>query len=125
MSVSRHQIFKNLCAELCLVSHRPTYIYIYIYTRTESGFYFLCIFKAYFWIEEEQYLAVEGSMLEVVFHRGGYLGRTDTLSKSKNWYRRGYILSLPNSSVTTNSNVLRIKMLQMNISRLHTRDWFS
>lgn len=40
------------------------------------------IISAYFWIEEKQYLAFEETPnFEVTFHRGGYLGRSDTISK--------------------------------------------
>ncbi|XP_072048450.1 FRAS1-related extracellular matrix protein 2-like [Amphiura filiformis] len=37
---------------------------------------------AYFWIEERQYCIPEGKVLDVVFHRDGFLGRVDTISKS-------------------------------------------
>ncbi|XP_072051948.1 FRAS1-related extracellular matrix protein 2-like [Amphiura filiformis] len=35
---------------------------------------------AYFWIEERQYIIDEGDFLDVIFHRGGFLGRVDTLT---------------------------------------------
>ena len=35
---------------------------------------------AYFWIENKQCTTFEGTTLEVTFHRGGFLGRTDNIS---------------------------------------------
>ncbi|XP_072023313.1 FRAS1-related extracellular matrix protein 3-like [Amphiura filiformis] len=40
---------------------------------------FILDLTSYFWIEEKQFIAFEETMLEVTFHRGGYLGRTDVI----------------------------------------------
>ncbi|XP_072033190.1 adhesion G-protein coupled receptor V1-like [Amphiura filiformis] len=37
---------------------------------------------SYFWIEENKYIIDEDNILDVVFHRGGFLGRTETLTLS-------------------------------------------
>ncbi|XP_072013756.1 uncharacterized protein [Amphiura filiformis] len=54
---------------MCGVVIDPDPSTVFIFDRT-----------AYFWIEERQYIIDEGDFLDVIFHRGGFLGRVDTLT---------------------------------------------